>query len=193
MALTQTAHQLITAHFKGKATSLAVDATCGNGHDTLFLCQLGFNEVIGFDIQTRAIAQTQARLDDHKQQAMLYHTGHDTLSAVIKPQTGQKISEKPKKNIDCLMFNLGYLPGTDKSVTTQVTSTLSALQQGCELLSPHGLISILCYPGHNEGALEQQAIKKWLSTLQTNWHVHEQQSVAIDTHTPVLYLITRQL
>lgn len=192
MALTQTAHQRITEHFEGQSKQLAVDATCGNGHDTLFLCQLGFNTVIGFDIQADAIAQTQARLNTNNCQATLHHAGHDCLSDFIQEQKLQQKNSKQTK-IDCLMFNLGYLPGSDKSITTTVDSTLSALQQGCALLSNHGLISILCYPGHEEGALEQQAITQWLNTLlQQDWHIVEHQSPTVNMHSPALYQITRQ-
>ena len=65
MALTRLAHQLIKEHFEssGANRGLAVDATCGNGFDTEFLCRLGFKQVIGFDIQARAIEITRHRLE----------------------------------------------------------------------------------------------------------------------------------
>ena len=54
-------HELIL-NIKNK--NVAIDATLGNGHDSLFLVSL-FNKVIGIDIQPLAIKRSKERLKDY--------------------------------------------------------------------------------------------------------------------------------
>jgi len=133
---------------------LAVDATVGNGHDTEKLAELVGPEgcVIGFDIQESAIAEVRKKLKDYTQ-VELYHTGHQNLA--------QYISNSPTVG----MFNLGYLPGSDKSTITRPETTIEALEQLCGLLRKHGLITIVIYAGHEGGAEESSAVEKWTSEL----------------------------
>jgi hypothetical protein len=64
-----------------------------------------------------------------------------------------------------IMFNLGYLPGSDKSVITLTETTLRALSVALDLLAPRGLLTLAVYPGHEGGAQEQQAITQWAAGL----------------------------
>ena len=182
MALTNQNHQLITAHFANKDTSkmIAVDATCGNGHDTLFLAKLGFKQVYAFDIQQQAINNTQQQINQqgHKN-VTLFKTSHEALT--------DNVSE----TVDCIMFNLGYLPNADKNITTTEQTSLNALEQSIKLLANEGLVSVLCYPGHPEGAKETTTIQSWVATLSTHWHVNEILASHPGPKAPILYLISK--
>ncbi len=140
-----------------------IDATCGNGHDTLALakCVLGKTEggVLALDVQQRALDQTRARLahDLHPEQAdrvHLYLQSHEKFPPLA--------AETP---IRLIVYNLGYLPGSDKKIKTTTSSTLASLKQGLKLVAPGGAISIMCYPGHPEGFEEQQILLEFCNSL----------------------------
>ncbi len=131
----------------------AIDATCGNGHDTLALTHL-FEGVIGLDIQPEAIAATKALLSSQDQDAHLFQQSHETFPSLA--------SEVP---IRLIVYNLGYLPGGDKGKTTKVSSTLKSVERSLDLLLPGGMVSITCYPGHAEGKKEQEALLREVESL----------------------------
>lgn len=134
--------------------SLVIDATCGNGHDTLFLSQIeGIGALYAIDIQQEAIDATLQRLSNAGRSAHLFRQSHALFPKEIALHS-----------VKLIVYNLGYLPGGRKSLTTKVETTLSSLQAAQSLLSPGGGISITAYPGHEEGALEEQHI---LSTIQS--------------------------
>src|SRR5690606_35790686 len=93
--------------------STVVDATCGNGHDTLFCCQ-HFKTVHAFDIQHIAIEQTKLRTSSY-QNITLHHESFTNLTK-IDP-------------IDGVIFNLGYLPKGDESITTKAEVLLETLKK----------------------------------------------------------------
>lgn len=140
-----------------------IDATVGNGHDTLFLAQLlaGHGQLIGYDIQPAALEQTQKRLE--------------TLSPLERGVVILKLASHAHfeaHDVKLIVYNLGYLPGGDKALTTQTNTTLLSLQNGLSILSQDGAISITCYPGHPEGAKEQEALIAFLQELPSNeWTV----------------------
>lgn len=180
MSLTQQAQQIIHNHFSNKKQRIAIDATCGNGHDTQFLCGLGFDQVIAFDIQAQAIEQTQQRLQQHQLNAKLIQTGHENMMQYIEGE------------VDCVMFNFGYLPKADKSLTTKTNTSLKALTIALNALSKTGLISLMCYPGHPEGAIETESIKKHLKLLGEPWRVECILASTPRPTAPILYLIKKQ-
>ncbi len=135
----------------------AVDATCGNGLDTLVLAGLaGFSgHVWGFDIQELAIKETLHRLDEAglAERVTLLQAGHEEMSRHV---------DGPVKAV---LFNLGYLPGGDRSVITRPETTVSALAQSLQLLEPGGIVMVTVYPGHGGGTCEQQAVDAWAAGL----------------------------
>jgi hypothetical protein len=155
-------HRFLSRHIRQGDT--VIDATLGNGHDALFLAGHVGEEghLFGFDIQAEAINNTLKRLSsqqlDHR--ATLIIKSHAYMAAFIP--------ERFHGHIKCIMFNLGYLPGSDKSITTLPESTLSALNIALNLLSEDGVISILAYSGHPGGADECSAVKAWVSQLPIN-------------------------
>ena len=138
-----------------------IDATAGNGFDTVFLAKQVGNagKVFAFDIQQIAIEKTRQRLLENNllEPVQLIHNTHSHMSIDVPSNYHQKIS--------CVMFNLGYLPGSDKSCITQPNTTLEALRQSLALLKQGGLLSIMLYPGHEGGKQESVAVLKWLSEL----------------------------
>lgn len=141
-----------------------IDATVGNGHDTLFLAELvgSSGKVFGFDIQDLSIKNTEARLNQAgvRQRVTLINEGHENLDKFVHG------------SVKAVVFNLGYLPGGDHSVITKSDTTLVALEKSIEVLSPGGVVCLVIYWGHSGGADEKAAIEQYVSTLsQVHWNV----------------------
>ena len=155
---TQRAHREVAAVLR--EGDLAIDATAGNGHDTLFLAQqVGESgRVVAFDLQEDAIRATRERLESAgvAERVSLVHGSH----ALLGGQVG-------KGEAAVAMFNLGYLPGGDHGVITQKEETLKALGQALEVLREGGLLSVICYPGHPGGFEESQAVVMWADGLES--------------------------
>ena len=131
---------------------IVVDATMGNGHDTLFLAKLA-KQVYAFDIQEQALEKTKERLDQADlTNVKLILQGHETLDQFVT---------EAKAGI----FNLGYLPSADKSVITRPQTTIEALEKLCGLLVKGGRIAIMIYYGHEGGDLEKDAVLEFVSQL----------------------------
>jgi predicted methyltransferase len=161
---------------------LTVDATVGNGHDTLFLAGkvVPGGHVIGFDIQPQAIEQTHARLLAVGLDAdvTLQLCGHERMREQLPAGWAGRVS--------AVMFNLGYLPGSDKCLTTSVATTLSALDQALSLLRVGGLVSLLVYRGHPGAGAEAAALARRLEHLEGRFQLDCKESPG-----PILYLIRR--
>jgi predicted methyltransferase len=131
-----------------KPIDVVVDATLGNGHDTLFLSSLvPEGKVYSFDIQQRAVQKFKDVIYERGlNNVILINDGHENIDNYLK--------ESPK----AIMFNLGYLPGGDKSITTLPETTIIALQKCLKLLSSGGIITMEVYPGHEGGKEEAEAV-----------------------------------
>ena len=140
---------------------IAIDATVGNGHDTLFLARAvgEGGTVYGFDIQEAALDAAYRRLQEAgmARRVSLYHAGHEAMAVVLP--------ESVRGRVKAVMFNLGYLPGGDKQRTTGINTTLAALEQARLLLAPGGAISVLAYTGHPGGREEAEAVRGWAADL----------------------------
>ena len=143
------------------ADSVAIDATAGNGHDTLFLASNIDNtgHIYVFDIQAQAIENTRNRLSTAglSDRVTLIQTGHEHMA--------ERIAIHHIGTVEIIMFNLGYLPSADKTVITSSTTTILALQAATEILAEKGIISILAYPGHPGGREETEAVIHWAKHL----------------------------
>ncbi len=131
----------------------AIDATAGNGHDTLFLANTvgPTGTVFAFDIQEFAIANTARRLNGlNFRNVTLLNRDHGELSSAL-PQS-------LLGRVGAVMFNLGYLPGGDKGVATNSQTTQRAIVQAVDFLRPGGLLTILAYTGHDGGEAEANAV-----------------------------------
>lgn len=134
--------------------SLACDLTLGNGHDCLALARLG-GRVYGFDIQESALEATRARLREAglDKKTRLFLAGHEDILDYIDEE------------LDLAIMNLGYLPGGDKSLTTQGDTTVKALKGALTLLRPGGLAIVVLYRGHEGAQEEGEALYAFLSSL----------------------------
>ncbi len=164
----------------------AVDATLGNGHDTLFLARRvgAGGHVFGFDVQQNALDATRERLAaaGMLERVTLFQHGHEMM--------GQLLRGCCCATVQAIMFNLGYLPGSDKRCITQAVTTISALEQALELLAPGGVITVLAYTGHVGGREETGAIKSWAQALSTeHWRVSIEIPDSVRANTPELITI----
>lgn len=134
-----------------------IDATLGGGGDTLALCEMvgETGKVYGFDIQSDAVERTRAKLAaaGMLQRAELICASHADMERYVKGE------------VDAAVFNLGWLPGSDREVTTRTDSTLEAVNAALRLIKPGGLITVCVYPGHAEGARELEALLEWAEGL----------------------------
>ncbi len=143
---------------------IAIDATVGNGYDTVFLAkQVGeFGRVYGFDIQPEAIANTRERLLNEQllNRVVLFQRSHADLLKTLPPSVHGQIK--------AAVFNLGYLPGGDKRIVTKAESTIAAVEQLLAVMQAGGLIVIVIYHGHEEGKTERDALLAFAKQLDQN-------------------------
>ncbi len=151
------AHQLIEKLVR--SGDVAVDATLGNGHDALFLGGLvgERGRVIGFDVQSSAIESSEERMVENGISNYDFHlVGHEKMGELITQEYLPLV---------VVMFNLGYLPNADKSIITREMTTIPALESALGLVRVGGLVSIMCYPGHEGGDEESKAVSAWAANL----------------------------
>lgn len=158
-SLLQQAHALLRTRLKNG--DVAIDATVGNGHDTVFLAQqvTGSGWVYGFDVQAAAIEATTQRIAEAHLSACvrLSQIGHQFMAS--------EIPASHHGHIKAIMFNLGYLPNGDKSLITQGDTTIVALKAATQLLCDGGIITILAYPGHVGGGIETARVTDYCRQL----------------------------
>lgn len=145
-----------------------VDATAGNGHDTLFLAQLvgDHGQVYAFDVQKKAVDATLHRLLDHslEHRALVLHKGHELVAHYVQ------------KPVAAAIFNLGYLPGSDHDIITRPNTTIQAIEALLDLLKIGGIIVLVIYHGHEGGKEERDAVIDYVRTLpQKSVHVLQYQ------------------
>ena len=160
-----------------------VDATAGQGNDTLFLAANTPDNVkiLVFDIQQKALAVTKKKLAANglDQKTRLILDRHENIGRYVK-------------SIDVAMFNLGYLPTGDHALCTKPAATLSALNGVLSLLTVHGFVSINSYSGHVVGAQEEAAVDAWLKLLPKDiYTVGSWTMINHPVHSPNLYLIEK--
>lgn len=138
---------------------VVVDGTMGNGFDTVFLAELVGKTglVYAFDVQEQALTTTTERLKAEKllERTQLLLQGHETLSQVI-PEI---------QPIKAALFNLGYLPHSDKSIITTEATTIPALTALISRLVARGRIILVIYSGHEGGEEEKQAVLNFATEL----------------------------
>lgn len=131
---------------------IVVDATMGNGHDTLFLAKLA-KQVYAFDIQEQALEKTSQRLQEAGlTNVKLLLQGHETVDQFVT-------------EVKAAVFNLGYLPSADKNIITKPQTTIEALEKLCHMLIKGGRIAIMIYYGHEGGDIERDAVMDFVSQL----------------------------
>ena len=135
-----------------------IDATMGNGNDTLFLCQLakGKGHVLAFDIQEEAISATRNLLKAHgyEEAATLVKDGHEHMDEYVDENFA-----------DAICFNFGYLPGGDHHIATKLQTSIEAIEKGLRILKSGGMMCLCIYSGGDSGFEEKEGILAYLKEL----------------------------
>lgn len=168
-----------------KNDDTAIDATCGNGNDTLKLCKAvgEKGKVYGFDIQKVALDNTKTVLNEN---------GFSNFSLICDShsQMDKYINEK----VRAVVFNLGYLPGGDHTIHTKYDTTICAIEKSLNLICDNGFISITIYYGKNSGTEEKDEVMKYLKEID-----HKKYTVTLHdffnrpNNPPITAIITKNL
>jgi hypothetical protein len=115
--------------------------------------------VIGFDVQEEAIRATRNRLKSAgiSDTVTLHQQGHEAMADAVPAEW--------RGSVGAVMFNLGYLPGSDKSCITEPGTTVQALKASLSMLRSGGVCTVVIYTGHEGGAEEAEAVQQWAEAL----------------------------
>lgn len=164
--------------------NIVVDATLGNGFDSVkLLKKIGpQGKLYAFDVQEEAIENA---LVNFKEEGLLqynyqiYNKSHDKIDLI-------------NEEVDFIIYNLGYLPGGDKSITTKKETTIRSISKGLEILKPNGLMVIVSYHGHIAGKEEKLALEDFLTSLdQKRYNCLKSGFINQRNNPPILYLIEK--
>jgi hypothetical protein len=166
----------------------ALDATCGQGKDSLFLAKKilkkGNGRLVVMDIQKEALEKTRALLEEHVDQ--------EALNQVQYIESCHSQIDLASPNIfKLIVYNLGYLPGGNKELTTLLESSIQSFEKALQLLSVQGYLSITCYPGHPSGKVEKDGILLWAKSLPKSFTCCHHQWVNRSDSSPSLLLIQK--
>ena len=164
-----------------------IDATAGNGHDTLFLAQHieKGSKILAFDIQEQAILQTRQLLqnNDLEEKVTCILDSHAQILNYLEEEDFVRLA----------IFNLGYLPGSDKKIITIPFSTLKAIEILLDRLENKGKIIIVSYYGHDGGIEEKNSVEGLISALpQKEWAVLKYQFINQINCPPICYVIEKK-
>lgn len=156
-----------------KEGDFCIDATVGNGNDTVLLCELAGSKgkVAGFDIQEKAVEETRTRLKEWglDSGAKLFCCGHERMEECLRSDPDcAKMTERAEDGygqVSCIVFNFGYLPGGDHKIATKAESSVEAIRQGLTLLEKNGMMSLCIYSGGDSGFEERDRILAYLKGL----------------------------
>ncbi len=140
-----------------KSGDTVIDATCGNGYDTLFLRELVGDEgkVFGFDIQKVALDNTYNLLKSHNMEKGVY----------LNLDSHSELSKYVNEEVKAVVFNLGYLPKGNHEIMTTPETTIVAIEKSLELLSDDGIIAVIIYHGGDSGFHERDELIKYFERL----------------------------
>lgn len=154
--ITEWCHHFIREHVR--PGDLCIDATMGNGNDTELLCRLAgpSGQVLAFDIQEQALANTQKRLQEANVP--------DNYRLILDSHSHME-QYADEASVSCIVFNFGYLPGGDHTLATDAVTSIPAIEQGLRLLTKGGLMSLCIYSGGDSGFAERDALLPYLKNL----------------------------
>ena len=117
----------------------------GTGHDTLWFSGLvPAGHVYAFDVQPLALERTRERLD----------TAGGCPNVTLILDSHEHFERYVGAPFDAGMFNLGYLPTSDRVLTTKAETSLAAVKKAVEHVKVGGTVVVVVYPGHPEGRRE---------------------------------------
>ena len=168
-------HAIIKNFLENK--KCAIDATLGNGHDTDFLSE-NFERVYAFDIQKEACENYETK---KVKNVKVINDSHSEFEKYINEE------------VDCIMYNLGFLPGGNKEITTMHESSLKSIKDGLDILSSGGIMTICIYTGHDEGKIEETCIMELLKDLPKNkFGVMEHRFINRKNNPPILVVVEKK-
>ena len=216
LSVTEIVHDLVRTHLKPGDT--AFDGTAGNGHDTLFLAQCvgPTGRVLAWDIQPLAIERTAALLAKYGISWVELKLGDHAEFETLLPRVSDwpvrcgdtffNVSEKlfrhdlsdTLRNVSpqfaAAIFNLGYLPASDRTISTTTTQSLRAISASVERLAPGGILTVLAYTGHAGGREEAEAIHNFLRGMSFgDFHLDEVPIPGGRSSPPRLFALVRRL
>lgn len=177
---THLAHDIIRSRLR--AGDIVIDATTGNGFDTEFLveCVGETGRVLAFDIQASALKSAKQRVGENAW-VEFFHASHRTMA-----------DHAAEGTVSLVMFNLGYLPGQNHQITTEVGETLETLKVAADLIKKGGIISVICYPGHTEGVDEALEVERCLvDWAEHGWRIAKYQLLGTRKPAPFLLLAVK--
>ena len=165
-----------------------IDATMGNGYDTVFMAEkIGkTGHVYSFDVQKEALLSTKSKLteQDLLDRTSLFLQGHETLGTVVDEAQPIKAG----------IFNLGYLPKSDKSVITLPETTRTAMEEILKRLVPRGRMILVVYYGHEGGEKELDMVQDYCQSLpQEKYNVLKYQFINQKNNPPILYGVEKKV
>ena len=189
-------HFFWEAHLKHHAGNI-LDATLGQGKDSFYLAEIALEnpsspfhqnrKLFAVDIQKQSLDAARLMLEKGlPQQVMqkisLIQSCHSDLNfSAMSPLT-------------LIVYNLGYLPGGDKSITTQTATTQKSIELALDVVSDGGMITITCYPGHDEGKNELIMLCDYLWNLpKKKWSVTHLQFAKETSSAPTLWVIQKSI
>lgn len=161
--------------------SYAVDSTLGNGNDTYNILKYTKAKVLAFDIQEEAIISSKKRLSEFSEDRFnLVLDSHSSMDKYIK--------ESP----DLIVFNTGYLPGSNKKIITDGETICKALDISIKALKQNGIIFFVQYIGH-EGSFEEGEMTDYFfkNLPQKNFRVIKNQFYNQINNPPIVYLVEK--
>ena len=173
--ISELSHYIIDKFIEYK--DVAIDATLGNGYDTDFLADR-FNVVYSFEIQEEPCINYENK---NKQNVKVINDSHSMFDKYID------------RKVNCIMYNLGFLPGGDKNVTTVEKTTIESIEKGLNLLEKNGLMTIAVYRGHTEGKNEESSVLEYVKKLPKNTYgvmLHEYLNRSLSA--PLLIVIEKK-
>ena len=168
-----------------KTAKVVVDATCGNGNDSLYLLKNGQEgmHLFAMDIQEEAIRRSKELLEQEgiSEGVIFLHVSHEEGLAELVEE------------LDLVVFNLGYLPKSDHRMMTEAETTISAIQVASEKLSVGGIITIIAYPGTEKGKKEKEALEMFLHAIpQKEFHCWRTEPMNQVNEPPILYVVQKR-
>lgn len=163
-----------------------IDATAGNGHDTLALKKAvgASGTVYAFDIQEQALKNTKERL--------LKNHCLDGVNLILDSHV--RMDQYIHTPVQAVFFNLGYLPGGNHAMATQGETSIAAIQRSLALLADGGFVSVTVYRGGDTGFEEEKTVLSFLKALD-----HKKYTVLLfdfynrPNHPPLTAIITKRV
>lgn len=168
-----------------------IDATLGNGKDALFLYRLIRKhqrdaKLYAFDIQDLALEKAKEHFDSEEpgwqeERVVFFKASHDRFEDF-----------QFNHPVVLIVYNLGFLPGGDKHKTTMRKTTLDSLAGALSLIAPGGMVSLTCYPGHEEGAEEEKAVYEFLKICPKDTFSITRHEFINRLKAPIVYFIQKK-